>query len=284
MLQSLLVQRDAFMHYLAKALWYIESHYAQNISLGDIAHVGGASPCHMTRAFGLATGHSVMRYVRARRLSEAALVLAQGAQDILSVALQAGYSSHEAFTRAFREQFQMTPERVRAQRHVANLALVGAIKMDVAPGVPLEAPRFEQGPALLVAGLVERYRAETSAGIPALWQRFLPHVAPGQLVYGVCCNNDDAGNFDYLCAMPVSDFSQAPDGWTRLRIAPQRYAVFHHRGHISTIRVTWHTVWNEWLPQSGLEVADAPDFERYDQHFDPASGIGGVEIWLPLKA
>ena len=186
MLQSLLVQREAFMHYLAKALWYIESHYAQDISLGAIARVGGASPCHLTRAFGLATGHSVMRYVRARRLSEAALVLAQGAQDILSVALQAGYSSHEAFTRAFREQFQMTPERVRAQRHVANLALVGAIKMDVAPGVPLEAPRFEQGPALLVAGLVERYRAETSAGIPALWQRFLPHAAPRQAVYGVC--------------------------------------------------------------------------------------------------
>lgn len=284
MLQSLLVQREAFMHYLAKALWYIESHYAENISLGDIANVGGASPCHLTRAFGLATGHSVMRYVRARRLSEAARALAQGAQDILAVALEAGYSSHEAFTRAFREQFQITPERVRAQRHVANLALVDAIKMDVAPGVALEAPRFERGPALLVAGLVERYRAETAAGIPALWQRFLPHVAPGQLVYGVCCNNDDAGNFDYLCAIAVSDFSQASENWTRLRIAPQRYAVFHHRGHISTIRATWHTVWNEWLPQSGLEVADAPDFERYDQHFDPASGIGGVEIWLPLKA
>jgi AraC family transcriptional regulator len=31
-------------------------------------------------------------------------------------------------------------------------------------------------------------------------------------------------------------------------------------------------------------VADAPDFERYDRQFDPASGSGGVEIWLPLKA
>jgi AraC family transcriptional regulator len=60
------------MHYLAKALWYIESHYADNLSLDDIARVGGASRCHLTRAFGLATGHSVMRYVRARRLSVAA--------------------------------------------------------------------------------------------------------------------------------------------------------------------------------------------------------------------
>ena len=198
------------MHYLAKALWYIESHYADNLSLDDIARVGGASPCHLTRAFGLATGHSVMRYVRARRLSVAARALAQGAQDILAVALQAGYGSHEAFTRAFRDQFQVTPEKVRAQGHVANLALVEAIRHDAAPGQPLAPPRFEQGPALLLAGLVERYRAETAAGIPALWQRFLPHAPRGQVLYGVCCNNDDAGNFDYLCAMPVADFSQAP--------------------------------------------------------------------------
>jgi AraC family transcriptional regulator len=46
-----------------------------------------------------------MRYVRGRRLTEAAKVLSDGAPDILTVALDAGYGSHEAFTRAFRDQF-----------------------------------------------------------------------------------------------------------------------------------------------------------------------------------
>lgn len=272
------------MSYLAKALWYIESHYADGIKLDDVALVGGASRCHLTRAFGLATGHSVMRYVRGRRLSEAARLLAQGAQDILAVAIGAGYGSHEAFTRAFRDQFGLTPEMVRAQRHVDNLTLVEAIKMDKSLNVELDAPRYEDGPAMLLAGVSARYRPETTAGIPALWQRFLPHVAAGVVVYGVCFNNDDAGNFDYLCARAVDNFSHVPDDWTRLRIAPQRYAVFFHRGHISTIRATWHTIWNAWLPQSGQMAADAPDFERYDHRFDPGSGSGGVEIWLPVKA
>ena len=272
------------MSYLPKALWYIEAHYAATITLDDIAQVGGASRCHLTRAFGVATGHSVMRYVRARRLSEAARALAQGAQDILAVALQAGYGSHEAFTRAFREQFHATPEMVRAQRHVGNLALVDAIKLDKTLSVPLEPPRYAELPAMLLVGLAARYRTQTCAGIPALWQRFLSHVAPGTVVYGVCCNPDGAGSYDYLCAMQVADFSRVPEGWMCLRVAPRRYAVFRHRGHISTIRATWHTLWHEWLPQSGLQAADAPDFERYDHHFDPATGVGGVEIWLPLKA
>jgi AraC family transcriptional regulator len=154
---------------------------------------------------------------------------------------------------------------------------------------PLAPPRFENSEALLLAGLSERYRAETVVGIPALWQRFGRHSGklPGQvghLAYGVCFNSDGAGSFDYLCGVEVADFAALPSSWTRLRIAPQRYAVFIHRGHISGIRGTWNAIWNQWLPQSGLEAADAPDFERYDERFDPRTGLGDVKVWIPVNA
>ncbi len=77
--------------------------------------------------------------------------------DILSVAIEAGYGSHEAFTRAFRDQFGLTPETVRAQRHLDNLALPEPIKMDESFVANLEPPRLENGKPLLVAGLGERY-------------------------------------------------------------------------------------------------------------------------------
>lgn len=272
------------MSYLAKTLWFIEAHHARNLSLAEIAHAGGASPYHLTRAFADCTGQSVMRYVRARRLSIAALALAQGAQDILAVALASGYGSHEAFTRAFCAQFKATPETVRARRDTSALALTAAICHDKTLRVPLEAPRFMQAPALQLAGLRQRYHRHSCAGIPGLWQRFLPDAAPWPVRYGVCSNYDGEGHYDYLCAVELAAARSLPYGWVRLGLAPQRYAVFLHRGHISTIRATWHTIWNDWLPQSGLAVAEAPDFERYDQHFDPASGAGGVQIWLPVKA
>jgi AraC family transcriptional regulator len=273
---------------VGKALWFVETHFGQEIALDDIAAVSGVSRYHLTRAFAEAFERSVMRYVRGRRLTEAAKSLADGATDILAVALDAGYGSHEAFTRAFREQFGLTPEAVRAQRGIDNLELVEPIKMKETPFATLERPRFENGKPMFVVGLGARYTCETSAGIPAQWQRFVPHIGhiPNQVshvAYGVRCNADDAGNIDYICGVEVSDFSEMPPEMTRVRIPAQRYAVFAHRDHVSTIRRTWATIWNQWLPNSGHEVADAPDFERYDETFDPVRGTGGVEIWIPLK-
>jgi AraC family transcriptional regulator len=97
------------MNPVEKALWFVETHFASDIALEDIAKIAGVSRHHMVRAFGAATGRSVMRYVRGRRLSEAARLLANGVPDILTIALEAGYGSHEAFTRAFRDQFGLTP-------------------------------------------------------------------------------------------------------------------------------------------------------------------------------
>src|SRR6516164_3904354 len=123
-------RRPELMNPAQKALWFIESHLAGPLSLDDVADVAGVSRFHMVRAFAAATGFSVMRYVRVRRLSEAAQALADGAPDILGVALDAEYGSHEAFTRAFREHFGVTPDAVRAKRCLDSLQLQGPLSMD----------------------------------------------------------------------------------------------------------------------------------------------------------
>ena len=105
----------------------------------------------------------------------------------------------------------------------------------------------------------------------------------GKLAYGVCCNGDDAGNFDYIAGVEVTDFSELPREFQGVRIPEQKYAVFTHAEHISTIRRTVNTIWNHWLPRSGMKAADAPNFERYDEKFDPLTGNGGLEIWIPVR-
>jgi AraC family transcriptional regulator len=270
------------------ALWYIERHFASELSLDEIARHAGVSRFYLTRAFGEATGFSLMRYVRGRRLTEAARALSGGAADILAVALDAGYGSHEAFTRAFRDQFGVTPEAVRANGHLDRIELVEAITMDQRQLDNLAAPRIVNGATLLIAGNAARYGCDDSAGIPAQWQRFLPSFGhlPGQVgrvAYGVRYNDDDDGNFDYLCGVEVGTFTGLPASFDRVRVPEHRYAVFRHAEHVSTIRRTHHTIWSTWLPQSEHEAADAPSFERYGEEFDGATGLGGIEIWLPIK-
>jgi AraC family transcriptional regulator len=110
------------MNPVEKALWFVESHYGNERVLADIALASGESRFHLTRMFSAATGRSVMEYVRGCRLSEAAKALSNGARDILSIAVEAGYNSHEAFTRASRNEFGLTPERVRAGRLPGDFA------------------------------------------------------------------------------------------------------------------------------------------------------------------
>ncbi|MEN5265038.1 AraC family transcriptional regulator [Stenotrophomonas sp. TWI587] len=265
-----------------RALWYIESHFAENPSLADIARVVGLSPFHLSRLFQVSTGTSVVRYQRGRRLTEAARQLAAGAGDILSVAMAAGYASHAAFTRAFSDQFGRSPEQVREQG-LAGMALVEALKLiDTSTPCAIE-PRREYRGALRVAGIGSRHTAATVASIPSQWQRLDEAYGLGaEIAYGVCGNNDAEGGFDYIAGVEIRAGASVPAGWQAISIAPREYLVAWHAGHISAIRSTWFWLLNDYLPASGLTLADAPDLERYDARFDDRSGHGGVEIWLPL--
>jgi len=272
----------------SKALWYIESHLADDLSLDRIADVVGVSPFHLGRAFPSFTGSSLAAYIRARRLSQAARALAAGAPDILSVALDTGYGSHEAFTRAFRQHFAVTPEDVRAQARLDGLRLQEPLRMNPTTIGPVPTPRFTSRDAFLVFGLSQHYRAGANAAIPSQWNRFGPHIAhiphavPG-VSFGIVYNVDASNDFDYLCGVEVTTFPDEPTEFARLRIAAARYAVFEHREHISSIQATFTAIWERGLAEAGVKAADAPMFERYDERFDPRTGMGGLEIWVPIE-
>jgi AraC family transcriptional regulator len=273
-----------------KALWFIESHFAREITLDEVAAVCGLSRFQMSRLFSHAIGCSVMAYARGRRLTEAARALANGAPDILAVALDAGYNSHEAFTRAFRDQFALTPAELRARGDLAGVALVPPLREDPTVRVDLAPPRFETPGALLIAGLGRRFACSDFAGIPALWQEFQPYIGAiagqkGAVAYGLVARMSADGNSAfYLAGVEVSDLSDLDEGLTGIRLPAQRWAVFSHRGHVTTIASTIDAIFSQALGAAGLTHGDMPDLlERYDESFDPRTGEGGFEIWVPVK-
>jgi predicted transcriptional regulator YdeE len=153
----------------------------------------------------------------------------------------------------------------------------------------LEPPRVEQGPEKVIVGLNGSYTLATRTQIPELWKRFVPHLVtiPGQVgdaTYGVCWNFKPGVGFDYLAGVEVKNGAPLPQELTQVRLAAGRYAVFTSRQHISTIGATLDAIWTKWLPNSGHQPTGTPSFERYGPEFNPQTGMGGFEIWVPVKS
>ena len=157
-----------------------------------------------------------------------------------------------------------------------------------AQSLGLTEPRFEQGKEMLLAGLSGHYNLETRSQIPAQWERFAPSIGkvPGQIghtCYGVCWNASPGGGFDYLSGVEVAKENGLPTEFKTVQVPAREYAVFAHRDYVTAIDRALDKIWNEWVPQSGLKIARAPFFERYSEEFNPQTGMGGMEIWIPLE-
>jgi len=110
----------------------------------------------------------------------------------------------------------------------------------------------------------------------------------GHAAYGLSFNALSPDGVDYLVGVEVSNSSDRPGDFSFANIPAQKYAVFSHREHVSKIYQTLDAI-DKWFPGSGLEVASetaqAPNFfERYSEEFDPRTGMGGMEVWVPIKA
>jgi AraC family transcriptional regulator len=92
---------------------YIHEHLREPLDRETLAAVAEFSIPHFHRVFTAQVGESAASYVRRLRLERAGRKLRMGAVDITEVALAAGYDSHAAFTKAFKQQFGFSPSEFR---------------------------------------------------------------------------------------------------------------------------------------------------------------------------
>ena len=92
---------------------YIRTHISEPLDRETLADVAGFSVPHFHRVFTAHVGESAISYVRRIRLERAAQKLRMGAVDITEVALAAGYDTHAAFSKAFKQQFGLSPSEFR---------------------------------------------------------------------------------------------------------------------------------------------------------------------------
>jgi AraC family transcriptional regulator len=92
---------------------YIREHMHEPLDRETLAAVAGFSIPHFHRVFTKHVGESAASYIRRLRMERAGRKLRMGAVDITEVALAAGYDSHAAFGKAFKQQFGVSPSEFR---------------------------------------------------------------------------------------------------------------------------------------------------------------------------
>ncbi len=92
---------------------YIHAHITEALDRKTLAAVAGFSVSHFHRIFVESVGESPSAYVRRVRMKRAGRKLRMGAVDIGEVALAAGYETHTAFSKAFKQHFGLAPSDFR---------------------------------------------------------------------------------------------------------------------------------------------------------------------------
>ena len=273
---------------ISRAQWYIESFLTEDLTLEQIAADCKVSTFHLSRTFTVLTGAPVMRYVWKRRLTRAAEHLTNGSDSVLNVALDAGYASHEAFSRAFKAEFGLSPSAL-APAKLAALPLTQPLFMSRKP-MPktMTPPVIETMPDRLFVGPTKIYDMQSRTAIPAQWAAYneadqVPeHVIPDAW-YGLCYDFTDDGSFSYLCGVEVTKRGSVPPGQTLVTLPAGQYARFKSNQHISQMGDIWSEIYAEWLGADGLTARPGPSVEFYPPEFDGRTGEGGFEIWIAVE-
>ena len=128
------------------------------------------------------------------------------------------------------------------------------------------------------------------AGIPKLWEKFVPYLdkekTPGQVgdvAWGVIFGADVNGKFKYMTAVQVDNFSPVPSELERLTISAQTYNVFEHRGNLDQLAETIGQICRTGVFHAPVFADQVGMMEYYGPKFDPMTGTGDMEVWVPSQ-
>ena len=281
---------------LERAIEYIENHLNEDIGLGDVSRETGYSYYHMTRLFSSVLGESVGRYINRRRLYNASEQLIHSGRRVIDIALDCGFDSPEAFSRAFKSAFGCSPVEYRK----AGLDLMVNAKRKLTPeDVGHIANNISHSPEILMMEetRVAGFRGTASLSdnrIPGLWERFLRDCKDMDVFTGIgysICETQQTSytkegdvSFSVVVGGSVRRFDGLPPMFARKTLRAGKYAVFTHRGTFGNLYKTYQYIYGTWLPSAKEELDDREDFEVYEREvlaFDDPDNE--VKIFIPVK-
>ncbi len=287
---------------MLRVLVYIQQNLDREITLGEIAGVACFSPYHFHRVFRGMVGETLQAHIRRIRLERAAGHLKMTDRPVVDIALEAGYESHEAFTRAFHSNIGTAPSDFRAShRREYESRPPHRVRFEPGGGLNQFVPQDTGGSTMKVS--IEN--------VEPIRVAFMRHVGPydqvgetwgaictrlgsmglmgaGVRMLGVCHDDPDvtpSGKVRYDACISVDDDFR-PVGEIGVQVVEGGdYAVTTHQGPYDRLSESYAKLCGEWLPRSGRTMRSLPCFEVYvndPEGTEPSELL--TDIYLPLES
>jgi AraC family transcriptional regulator len=265
---------------LLRVLIYIQQQLDEPLTLKVLAAQAHLSPYHFHRIFTGMIGESLHLHIRRLRLERSAMQLKYSQKSVIQIALEAGYETHEAFSRAFRNAFHLSPSQFRKQNR--SLQIYSRSGIHYHPDHLLK--NFKTKP--LQKGIQMKVTLKTIQPLHvafirhtgpysecgAAWDRFLTLFGKEGLIdsktqfIGLCHDDPEITPSDKIrydaCLTVDSHFK--PEGDIGMQtISGGDYAVLTHFGPYAKLNESYKKLIGEWIPRSGRELRSSPCFEIY---------------------
>jgi AraC family transcriptional regulator len=267
---------------------YIQEHLDEELPLDRLARLAHFSPFHFHRIFTGLVGEGVGEYVRRLRLEAAAVALKTTDRPVTRVALDAGYGTHEAFTRAFRQQFGVSPSQFRAGRHPAHATKEGATVTTDLAARDVRITTFPPRRVVFLRHVGPYTEVGPTFGRLTDWAGRRGLFRPDTLMLGVCWDDPavtppEKLRMDCCVTAPVGVDADGEIGVQT--VGGGEYAVLSHVGPYAGLGEAYRWLFGVWLPASGREPRNAPPFEVYvtTPQDTPPEKLR-TDIHLPLEA
>lgn len=284
---------------MLRVLVHIQQHLDEPLELEELAALACFSPCHFHRVFTGMVGESVKEHIRRLRLERAAGQLKLGAAPVTRIAFDAGYGSHEAFTRSFRSAFGRSPSQFRTAKR-PKPALAAPSGLHHGDGALRDFLTHQAGGKTMQVKIEHRKPIRVAFmrhvgpynEVGETWDKLLPLLGKEGLLggdtlfIGICHDDPDVTpkkNIRYDACVSVDESFQ-PWGEIGVQTVPGgEYAVTTHFGSYQKLGETYARLLGQWLPSSGRELCPTPCFEVYlndPQSTEPQDLL--TDIYAPL--
>lgn len=288
---------------MQRAVDYIETHLQEAISLEQVAQHTEVSRFVLHRTFRACMGESLKGYIRKRRLTEAATSLKDSDIRIIELAQESGFTSQEAFTRAFQGFFGCTPGTYRkdasSRIHPGMFPMSPRILRHHQFGIAHEPRIIERTEPHVVHGWGTAGDFEDDKEVIALWANTMAYLETCYSQGKSSKHPDDTftGVFQpshpdiplgpehsmaYVAGLAPPDWPEHTKDTIVANVPPGLYAVFQHKGAFHHLIHTVNYIWATWLPQSDYEKD-----ERADLEIAPRSELQKpsptIDLWIAIK-